>query len=263
MLWLAVGDALAGHPLLRTRSASALLILAAAALAVVGNLAQFRGAATAMRDLRLNEIAVLGLVEQLRDSPGLALDRSPDEELVPQVTPRRYFAAVDRFGPPALDTTGSPSRQADAARLNRAALVLLGDAFSVGPSKPAGSAPMIRLDGTGGDLVVAGGCATVRIQGEGPVAASWMVAPGTGIRLDGELVPHAGLFLGIDAASPQPPPTAVAAGLATGAGIVPPPLPSGLSWHARLDISGAGSLRVCAVITDTSGALGAYPRARS
>ena len=191
-LWLAVADTLVGRRIPVVKWDVRAVLSIALVFAIAGNLAQFVGAARGMRDLRATMMAELKLVDSARAVDGLAMDTSPDVELMPQVTPRRYLAAIDRFGTPGLAVVRGPDGalvNVDSAHLNAAALELLADGFETGGT-PAPEPPA--------DLVVEGGVAgpegqgCVSATGSGSIVARWNVGagegfsvlPGTGTRAD-------------------------------------------------------------------------------
>ncbi len=107
-LWLALAG-LVGSRIERLRWRGRALPLAAAVLVlpmVLANMRQLAGIVTLSRQLRATEFAELRLIESLRDEPGLALDVQPDDEYLISLTPRRYLAAIDRFGRPSLGYQG-------------------------------------------------------------------------------------------------------------------------------------------------------------
>jgi hypothetical protein len=243
-LWIVVADLCRDHVAHRSR-ATGLAVAALLALAIVGNLAQLRGAGGAMVGLRSTILAELRFGMAVRDTPGLALDIPVDPELLPQVTLRRYLAAVDRFGAPriALEEGGFRiAARADAAAVNATAIRLLGPAFQQGTPDGASLSATV----TSGTVTPApGGCISVAPS-----------APATDVRLDLDLESGRGFRVAaepgviVDASlgilsNELTPIAAEMSAIVRGPGIVPPPLRAGGIWHASL--SSAGTFEVCPV----------------
>ena len=232
-LWIAVAD-LWRHRAAATPMATRLVVALLLVLAILGNLAQLRGAGMAMVGLRSTTLAELRLGMAVRDTPGLALDVPVDPDLLPQVTLRRYLAAVDRFGAPRLALEGDSFRiveRADAAAVNATAIRLLGPAFRHGePDRSPVSA------------TVSGGTMTPSPDGCIEVAPA---APGTDVRLAVDLEPGRGLRVAADPSAvidaelgilsdELAPASASMTEILRGPGIVPPTLATGGIWRASL-----------------------------
>lgn len=240
-IWIAVGDAIRRGSPATMAAGTRLLLIGVSVLAVAGNLTQLVGAGGAMRGLRSTELAELRLIESLRDAPGLATDRSPDEVLIPQVTPGRYLAAMDRFGAPRLAIEGNgPSRAiddlVDPERLNMAAVGMLAPAMA--PGGRHSTQPPDHLAADGGELrTTASGC--IVADGSGPIELRWQVRGNEGFSI--QPVPDH-LRLGIRPINLAAAPDAVVAQLGRGL-ILLPPLPNGDPWYVEAD-TGA-SVEVC------------------
>jgi hypothetical protein len=70
------------------------------ALALVGNVTELRHQALIQTELMLTETAELQTAEAFRGAPDMAVDRSLDGTIMPQLRARDYFAAVDELGSP-------------------------------------------------------------------------------------------------------------------------------------------------------------------
>ncbi len=247
LLWLAVADGLVGRRIPVVNWDLRAVLSVALVFAIAGNLAQFVGAARGMRDLRATMMAELQLVDRARAVDGLAMDRSPDVDYIPQVTPRLYLAAIDRFGPPGLAVVRGPDgalANVDSAHLNAAALELLADGFQTGGT----SAP-----GPPADLVVEGGVigsqgqGCVNATGPGSLVARWYVGagegfsvlPGTGTQVD--------VRLGVESMGLAPVTGSIATKVAAGRAVLPPALPDGAPWYVAVQAN--GPVTICRVET--------------
>ncbi len=213
---------------------------------VIGNMRQFAGAARASRDLRATELAELQLIEAIRDVPGVALDVSPDETLIPQVTARRYLAAVDRFGAPSLGWDWQVAT--DGGAVNAAALRLLGPAMRL--DLPPGSTRVTPDLEVSGATTAAGsepGCASVRPSG-GQATARFPA--------DGRMIWMTGLMAGLSTVlvSVVGPPSAVLDGppwnaLLDGQPIALPDLPDAYRWQIEVRSDGGTPFEICTAST--------------
>jgi len=70
------------------------------ALALVGNITELRNQALIQSDLMRVENVELQTAEAFRGAPDMALDRSLDNTIMPQLRARDYFAAIDELGSP-------------------------------------------------------------------------------------------------------------------------------------------------------------------
>ena len=249
-LWLALAD---GLPLRRSSAVGRnvrVLVTVVLVIAIAGNLAQLVGAGRAMRGLRTDMLAELRFLDSVRAVPGLALDASPDEELMPQVTPRRYLPAIDRFGRPrlAIESDGEDiTMLADPARLNAAALRMLAGGFGRGGT--TSSLPPEGLAVQGGEPQPAGaGC--IAASGPGPFVVSWRVGPGDGFSIvSGQGAPPT-LKLGVRPSDLAAVPPSLSSGVADGGVMVPPVLPNQAPWYAEVESD--GPLKICRASTHAS-----------
>lgn len=93
------------------------------ALALVGNVTELRHQALIQTDLMLTENAELQTAEAFRGAPDMAVERSLDDTIMPQLRARDYFAAIDELGSPVpratVDTLRTlPVEAVDAEMLN-------------------------------------------------------------------------------------------------------------------------------------------------
>ena len=82
------------------RPAAGAAVVLAAAVVLTLDLVQLHGYAVEKTAFTEVEKADLQVVTFYRGTPGLALDAPVDVVVMPQVTPRGYFAAIDRYGAP-------------------------------------------------------------------------------------------------------------------------------------------------------------------
>ena len=87
---------------LPTGRRAVLVAAVAVTLMSLGNMRQFAGAAVELRGSRATELAQLELVESLRSTPGLILDKPFDRPAFYHLRAGLYLAAIDRFGRPTL-----------------------------------------------------------------------------------------------------------------------------------------------------------------
>ena len=252
-LWITIADSLRGIGDPGLSRAVRVTVVLALALAIVGNATQFLGAGRAMRVLRIDEVAELRLLEELRTDTGLDRDISPDPELVPQVTAERYFQAIDQFGSPRLwIEQGQPSvvsAEANPARVNAAALRLLHRAFDLGGhTVVVRDSSTIVVDPPGSILGLPDGC--LRMSGPLPFRAHWTVPPGTGIRIASDHGSGPSVGLGLRPEGLQRPGDDVMGALEGGKAVIPPTLPAGMHWQAELRLS-PGTTVVCIVAPDS------------
>jgi hypothetical protein len=199
----------------------------------LANMTQFFLAARALHVIRATEARELTLMERLRDVPGLAANVSPDIALLGNLSPTRYFAAIDQFGAPHIDGVSDDLPGPDSTALNALALNLLGDAIEVGPDGmpgPAGSPDEP-------------GC-TVLSTTSGRAQQAWSpTSTGLAIRIEGtaDLQLSAGLFPPGDA----PLPDFVANALGRGEAIWLPVLPKPFAWSLTLTVTGEADVHVC------------------
>lgn len=171
-----------------------------------------------------------------------------DPELLPQVTARLYFAAIDRFGTPTI-VSATPADEIpgpDAPALNALALRLLGDAISVGPTGVPGPSPP-ALSVARGSAVPDDAPACTRLRpSSGTAEATWISpAAGLAIRTEGpaQLRLSAGLFEPADA----PLTAALREAIHAGDTIWLPALPQPFSWTLTLSVTGDAPVHVCSM----------------
>ncbi|MEA2676524.1 MAG: hypothetical protein QOJ81_665 [Chloroflexota bacterium] len=219
----------------------------------LGNMTQFVLAANAMRPLRLTELRELALMVKLRDVPGLALDAPSDPDLLPQVTARQYFAAIDRFGTPQIPNHGPADygghNASDNTALNALVLRLLGGAITVGPDgAPAAAAPTLEV--VSGTTAPDGryGC-TALTPASGAAQATWSPSS-AGVAIYAEQAtdvdaPPVQLFIGFFAPADAPVDATILAAVQGGETIWLPALPESLHWTLTLKVDGNAVVHVC------------------
>ena len=205
-------------------------------------------AANAMRPLRLTELRELALMVQLRDVPGLALDVAPDADLLPQVTARRYFEAIDRFGTPQIPNHWPADYQgqdpSDSSALNALALRLLGGAIVLGPGGyPGPVAPTLTVAAGTSASDDAAAC-TLLTTTSNRAEAAW-VPPASGLAMGLEGSAEVQLFIGLYAPADVPVETTVLAALQRGETVWLPVLPESHHWTLTLRVSGDTTVRIC------------------
>lgn len=247
-IWLTLA-AFVGHRLSdgrwRTQSSGALVPVVLALLIVpmvIGNMRQFVGAARATRDLRATELAELQLIEAIRDVPGLALDISPDATLIPQVTARRYLAALDRFGAPALGWDWHVA--VDGRAVDAAALRLLGPAIRL-DLRPGSTRVTPDLEVSGATTATSSepGCASVRPSGGHATAK--LPAGGRIIWMTGLMAGRSTVLVGVvgqpSAILDGPPRDA----LLDGRPIALPDLPDAYRWRIEVRSDAGAPFEIC------------------
>jgi hypothetical protein len=198
-----------------------------------------------MRPQRATEIRELALMVQLREVPGLALDVAADEELLPQVTARQYFEAIDRFGTPqvAIGRPGDYMPGPDASRLNALAARLVGGAIAVGPQGARGpSAP--ALTASAGAVAADGAACTLLTTTSGVAEATWL-PPASGVAIGFEGSADVQLFMGLYAPADTALDLQVVAALRSGETIWLPKLPGSLHWTLVARATGDATLHIC------------------
>jgi hypothetical protein len=212
----------------------------------LGNMLQFWLAARAMEPLRATEVRELALMVRLRDTLGLALDTAPDTDLMPQVTARDYFAAIDRFGEPqvAYARLGDSLPGPDTTMLNAFALRLLGAAVTVGPDgEPGPTAPVLGAMSGAAASDIRPGCTTLTTA-QAQASATWSPpTPGVTITTDGKAVVDVSLGLYAPADAPADP--MVLAAINSGDTFWLPQLPASLAWTMTVRVQGDGTLHIC------------------
>lgn len=237
-LWLAVADGLVGRRIPVVKWDLRAVLSVALVFAIAGNLAQFVGAARGMRDLRATMMAELQLVERARAVDGLAMDRSPDVDYFPQITPRLYLAAIDRFGAPGLAVPRAPDGalvNVDSAHLNAAALELLADGFETSGT-PASGPPVDLVVDVGLARPEGPGC--VIATGSGSLVARWTVGAGEGFSVRPGTGTRADVRLGVEPIGLAPVTGSIAEKVSAGGAVLPPGLPDGAPWYASVEADG-------------------------
>ena len=210
---------------------------------VIGNMRQIVGAARASRFMRATELAELRLIEAVRDESGLALDVSPDLALIPQVTARKYLAAVDRFGAPTLGWDWSVG--VDPAAVNAAAVRLLDQAIRLdAATPPATTGPVVEVTGASTAQGIDPACVLV-IPNDGQASATW-AADGRAIWLKHVAPDQSSFLVGVMGV-----PSAALEGKAkeaflAGRPIKLPDLPTGYRWRVTLRSDTEQPFEVCA-----------------
>jgi hypothetical protein len=205
-----------------------------------------------MQPLRATEIRELALMVKLRDVPGLDHDIASDEDLLPRVTARQFFAAIDRFGTPriAVNNPANDLPGPDAAALNALAMRLLGGAIAAGPQgAPGPFAPALTLtQGTVAPDDIPE-CALVRAS-SGEIEVTWAPAsPGVAIQVIQQGVdlpdPQVQMLMGLYEPADAPAPSPVLEAIRNGATIWLPALPESLHWTLKVKVTDAAHVRIC------------------
>jgi hypothetical protein len=210
------------------------------ALAIVGNMMQFGGAARGARALRTNEVAYLRLLETLRGSP----DLDPDVGAMYRIRARDFFAAVDRFGRPRLassEPTAATVSPANRHRMDEAIVRLLHRGFRLTAARVEGPPPDVAV--TQGALEPAGpGCVRL-VAGQGAAAGSWTPAAGT-VALRAAPGARPAVRVGVFAPPAQPVETE---GIASAGDLALrlPTLADELRWSVRIEVAPAEAVDIC------------------
>lgn len=222
------------------------MVAALLVLAILGNMAQFAGAARGMRLLRANEIAYLRLLEALRDSPDL--DR--DARGMFRISADSYLQAVDRFGAPRLasrEPTLTDLGPVDRAGLDEALVKLVRAGIRPVPNARAtGDPPSIAV--FGGIAEPAGASCVRVVAGRAQATATW--TPATGAFAMESRTPSAlrAVRVGAFARSGQAVEFPRAAASGTGMAVRLPPLPAGLRWSVQIEVVAGEAVTVCSVV---------------
>ncbi len=242
-LWIAAA-AIWADPRFRPRSwVRPWMVAAVLALAILGNMAQFTGAARGMRILRASEVAYLRLVEALRDSGEVRHGAEGSFH----VQPSAYLAAIDRFGAPRL-----LYREPTVTHLGYANPDLVDQALLRTVRRGIRLVPRTGVDGPAPDVAVTSGTAEpagpacVRVvAGPTRATATWRHG-GRLLALDAP-APAAvrALRLGVYASPRQAVAPELAAPAASGQALLLPALPAGLRWAVQLEVAAGESVTVC------------------
>jgi hypothetical protein len=103
-------------------------------VAVLANAMQLAEQAISQMDLMRTENAELRVVELLRGAPDMSLDTPLDSEIMPQLTARKYLAAVDELGSPIPASTPSSLADLPGDAVDREVLTLFGHALTLNSS---------------------------------------------------------------------------------------------------------------------------------
>lgn len=220
----------------------------------LGNMAQFYLAARAMQPLRLTELRELALIEGLRDVPQLNLDIAADPDILPQVTARQYFIAIDRFGAPQIpnhwpaDYAGN--NPSDNTALNALAMRLLGEAITVGPDgTPASRAPALDIITGSAAPSEEPGCAALTSL-DADATATWTAqAAGVAIHTEPATLnkPYVQLSLGLFRPADAPIGSPLIDEVGRGETIWLPALPHPYSWQLSVRLYGDALVRICSM----------------
>jgi hypothetical protein len=256
-LWLAVSDLVAhswGPIALTPESGRATApwvarragLLVLISLMILGNMLQFVGAARAMRDLRATEVAELQLLERLRGASGLTADISPDPGLMPQVTPARYFEAIDRFGSPTTGFWLDPKASVDEDAVAAAALRLLTPKIITMSGTVSGPDPAQLVAHGAGVNAVSPGCIEVAPQG-----ATYHIAlgvPDGAFTLSGPGVRDVTISLGLSGYPGEPLPVDLGQAVQRGSALGLSRLPGTLTWVVYVDGVGSAPVGFCSIV---------------
>jgi hypothetical protein len=109
------------------------LLTAAFALALVGNVTLLHDQTGGQVDLMKTENAELQTVAAFRGAPDMAMQKSLDDTIMPQLSPGPYFAAVDDLGSPVPNATVDSLHQLSDKAVDGEMVNLFGDALTVAP----------------------------------------------------------------------------------------------------------------------------------
>lgn len=212
-------------------------------LAIVGNMMQLTGAARGMRVLRANELLYLRMVEALRGSE----DMRGDGPRTLGIEPRRYLAAMDRFGAPRIasrEPTLTDIGYAQPGFADEALLRLIGGAIALVPRAGVdGAAPQVAVSGgTAGPM----GPSCVRVDAGPDVATAIWRPEGRAFAVEGT-GPGAvsNVRLGVYAAPSWAPRRVRTEAGTPGAAVRLPALPAGLRWTAQVDVAPRQAALIC------------------
>jgi hypothetical protein len=173
--------------------------------------------------------AELRTLELFRGAPDMAMDVELDDQIVPQLTAARYFAAADELGSPIPSTTPSSLEGLPAATVDHEMVVLFGGA--------------IKATSTDSQSTLGLTCRTV-----GSSAGSildFQVPDGGSVLLRASSAGDAFLSLGFLAPPPSEALKQIALPAAAQTRIQMPITGRNLLWRLRITTSPVGDLRVC------------------
>jgi hypothetical protein len=217
-------------------------------LAVSGNLMQLTGAARGMRVLRANEVLYLRMVEALRDSE----DMQGDGPRALRIPPRRYLAAMDRFGAPHLayrDPTLTDIGYAQPEFADEALMGLIGGRIGLVPRGGIEGAPT-EVEVNGGTARPAGP-SCVRVNAASEVATVTWRPQGRAFVVEGTgPATVSNLRFGVYAPPSWAPRKVRTEVAASGAAVWLPALPAGLHWTAHVEIAPREAALICGALAD-------------
>jgi hypothetical protein len=202
------------------------IVVVGIAIAVLANASQLAQRSVDQKATMQTENAELRVVELFRGAPDMALDRPLDKVIMPQLTARRYFAAIDELGSPVPASTPRALDQLPARAVDQQMITLFRDGLTV----KAASAP------TGPCRGVATNGPTAQIQ----------VPSGETVALLSSRSGLVSLSLGFLASTPQPLLEARISDT-TPQLVHVPDTGKPIVWRLTVDVSSVGDLQVCAI----------------
>jgi hypothetical protein len=204
---------------------SAPFLVVGVLLAVLANATLLANRAVEQKAVMQTENAELRVVELFRAAPDLALDRALDDKIMPQLTARRYLAAIDQLGSPVPFSTPSALEKLPPQAVDDEMVTLFGGAVSI---KPATA------------LIATRSCSTASGS-----AIDVQVPDGQAIAVVPSRSGSIRLTLGVLAAPSSRPLLIAPVGEATPQLIQMPNTGKPVIWRVRIDASSLGDLQIC------------------
>jgi hypothetical protein len=205
------------------------LIAGAFVLALLPNAILLAQQAIIQTNLMLAQNAELRTLELFRRAPDMAMDRKLDEQIMPQLTPAQYFAAVDELGSPIPSSTPPSLEALPAAIVDQEMVVLFGDALKATTDSSQSTLGLV--------------CRTVG-SSSGSIL-DFQVPDGGIVLLRPSISGTASLSLGFLAPPPSEALKQVALPASLQTRIQMPITGRNLLWRLRITASSVGDLRVC------------------
>jgi hypothetical protein len=124
------------------------VLIVGTVLAVAANATLLAERSVDQKSTMQTENAELRVVELFRGAPDMALDRPLDNVIMPQLTARRYFAAIDQLGSPVPTSTPRTLDQLPASAVDQEMITLFRDGLTV--KTASSSIGPCRIDDTTG-----------------------------------------------------------------------------------------------------------------
>jgi hypothetical protein len=208
------------------------VLTAALIFSVVGNILLLREAAFSQIDTMQTENAELQTLEVFRGAPDMALNRSLDETIMPQLNAGPYLAAVDELGSPVPASNVDSLRGLKWQAVDKAMLNLFGGALAM------------RVDADRSSQALR--CETV--DSAAGLSMDFRIPSGQSLLLQSSESGSADLFLGF-LGPPSSKPLKQVELVAGSPGWIHIPDTGQLTvWNLRIKVANVGAVRVCGTV---------------